>query len=259
MSESVHAVVAKGPPGQHHETGNVSHHRHPHHQHGNHRPSPISGRHQNALLEEADDEDDDIDIIGKFGQNNTPSFVMTGASNSAGGGSNSYLLSSAPFSSLTMSNVNANYRLLDNQNVPTTPTSTRFDPNPILSGEPQLSHRTRHLSQDYSALKREEQQQQQSQPTSRHQSRGSIFDSQTAIAQEWATEENFTPGRDRLRRALRYYFMSPWDKWRIKGRFPWKLLFQIVKIIFVTSQLIIFGSNVTDYKSADNSMVSMHL
>lgn len=30
---------------------------------------------------------------------------------------------------------------------------------------------------------------------------------------EWATEGHFAPARDRLRRALRYYFMSPIDKW----------------------------------------------
>ena len=49
--------------------------------------------------------------------------------------------------------------------------------------------------------------------------------------------------------------MSPIDKWRIKGRFPWKLLLQVVKIILVTTQLVLFGNNVTQYRAADSSMV----
>jgi len=72
---------------------------------------------------------------------------------------------------------------------------------------------------------------------------------------EWRTEQGYEQPRDRLRRALRYYFMSPIDKWYIKGRFPWKLFFQVIKIVIVTIQVILFGSNVTLYKSNNLSQV----
>ena len=82
-------------------------------------------------------------------------------------------------------------------------------------------------------------------------------DNDNPIVDEWHTESIYEQARDRLRRALRYYFMSPMDKWYIKGRFPWKLLFQVVKIIFVTFQVILFGSNVTLYKSNNISQVCL--
>ncbi|XP_036097055.1 mucolipin-1 isoform X2 [Molossus molossus] len=44
-----------------------------------------------------------------------------------------------------------------------------------------------------------------------------------------------------LRRRLKYFFMSPCDKFRAKGRKPFKLMLQVVKILVVTVQLILFG------------------
>lgn len=44
-----------------------------------------------------------------------------------------------------------------------------------------------------------------------------------------------------LRRRLKYFFMSPCDKFRAKGRKPCKLMLQVVKILVVTVQLILFG------------------
>uniref|UniRef100_UPI00398F16FA mucolipin-1a n=1 Tax=Pristiophorus japonicus TaxID=55135 RepID=UPI00398F16FA len=46
---------------------------------------------------------------------------------------------------------------------------------------------------------------------------------------------------EELRRKLKYFFMSPCDKYRAKGRKPFKLLVQIIKLIAVTAQLILFG------------------
>ncbi|KAG8195843.1 hypothetical protein JTE90_008536 [Oedothorax gibbosus] len=46
-----------------------------------------------------------------------------------------------------------------------------------------------------------------------------------------------------LKRRLKYFFMNPIEKWRCKGKFPWKLLLQVVKIIFVTIQLCVFGTD----------------
>ncbi|XP_074511730.1 mucolipin-1b isoform X1 [Sebastes fasciatus] len=44
-----------------------------------------------------------------------------------------------------------------------------------------------------------------------------------------------------LRRQLKYFFMSPCDKYHAKGRKPFKLGLQLLKIIIVTVQLVLFG------------------
>uniref|UniRef100_A0A671PWP8 Mucolipin-3-like n=1 Tax=Sinocyclocheilus anshuiensis TaxID=1608454 RepID=A0A671PWP8_9TELE len=42
-------------------------------------------------------------------------------------------------------------------------------------------------------------------------------------------------------RKLKYFFMNPCDKYKARGRKPWKLILQIVKIAVVTIQLVLFG------------------
>ena len=64
-----------------------------------------------------------------------------------------------------------------------------------------------------------------------------------------------TRSRDKLRRQLKYYFMSPIDKWRAKGRIPYKLCLQIFKIVLVTIQLIVFGIDMSDYMTLEANMV----
>uniref|UniRef100_A0A3Q3AER2 Mucolipin TRP cation channel 1b n=1 Tax=Kryptolebias marmoratus TaxID=37003 RepID=A0A3Q3AER2_KRYMA len=44
-----------------------------------------------------------------------------------------------------------------------------------------------------------------------------------------------------LRRKLKYFFMSPCDKYHAKGRKPFKLALQLLKIVIVTTQLVLFG------------------
>uniref|UniRef100_A0A8C7WX39 Mucolipin extracytosolic domain-containing protein n=1 Tax=Oryzias sinensis TaxID=183150 RepID=A0A8C7WX39_9TELE len=44
-----------------------------------------------------------------------------------------------------------------------------------------------------------------------------------------------------LRRKLKYFFMSPCDKYHAKGRKPFKLGLQLLKILIVTVQLVMFG------------------
>ncbi|KAJ1358660.1 hypothetical protein KIN20_017141 [Parelaphostrongylus tenuis] len=46
---------------------------------------------------------------------------------------------------------------------------------------------------------------------------------------------------ERLRRHLQFFFMNPLEKWRIRRQFPYKLTLQVLKIIFVTLQLILFA------------------
>lgn len=40
-----------------------------------------------------------------------------------------------------------------------------------------------------------------------------------------------------LRDDLKYYFMSPCEKYRARGQIPWKLGVQILKIIMITTQV----------------------
>lgn len=46
---------------------------------------------------------------------------------------------------------------------------------------------------------------------------------------------------DSLRRHLKYFFMNPCQKYRAKRKTPYKLILQIVKVVLVTVQLVMFG------------------
>jgi len=75
---------------------------------------------------------------------------------------------------------------------------------------------------------------------------GNWSGSHTVLEEEEDEEE------EKFRRKLKYFFMNPCDKYTARGRKPWKLLLQILKIAVVTTQvhsqkyrivLIKFGSN----------------
>ncbi|CAL9689212.1 unnamed protein product [Knipowitschia caucasica] len=44
-----------------------------------------------------------------------------------------------------------------------------------------------------------------------------------------------------FRRKLKYFFMNPCEKYAARGRKPWKLMIQVVKIAIITAQLVSFG------------------
>lgn len=44
---------------------------------------------------------------------------------------------------------------------------------------------------------------------------------------------------DCLRRKIKYYFMNPCEKYQARGRKPWKLILQIIKIAIITIQVVI--------------------
>ncbi|ULU02733.1 hypothetical protein L3Y34_002374 [Caenorhabditis briggsae] len=46
---------------------------------------------------------------------------------------------------------------------------------------------------------------------------------------------------ERLRRHLQFFFMNPMEKWKVRRQLPYKLLLQVLKIVFVTMQLILFA------------------
>lgn len=56
----------------------------------------------------------------------------------------------------------------------------------------------------------------------------------TAAAGHWVAAD---PEEECFRRKLKYFFMSPCDKYHAKGRKPYKLILQLLKIIIVTAQV----------------------
>ncbi|KAK9535637.1 hypothetical protein VZT92_008007 [Zoarces viviparus] len=63
----------------------------------------------------------------------------------------------------------------------------------------------------------------------------------TALEGSEAPHKQEEEEEEALRRKLKYFFMSPCDKYHAKGRKPFKLGLQLLKIIIVTVQLVLFG------------------
>ncbi|XP_034035401.1 mucolipin-3 isoform X2 [Thalassophryne amazonica] len=64
-----------------------------------------------------------------------------------------------------------------------------------------------------------------------------------------------------LRRKIKYYFMNPCEKYHARGRKPWKLMLQIIKIAIITVQLVSFGlsnQRVVTFKE-ENLLTFKHL
>ncbi|GAA6082838.1 mucolipin-1b isoform X1 [Tachysurus ichikawai] len=59
------------------------------------------------------------------------------------------------------------------------------------------------------------------------------LDLQGSSLQKEAQEDE----EEALRRKLKYFFMSPCDKYHAKGRKPYKMVLQLIKIIFITIQV----------------------
>ena len=56
----------------------------------------------------------------------------------------------------------------------------------------------------------------------------------TAASGHWVAADQ---EEEAIRRKLKYFFMSPCDKYHAKGRKPYKLILQLLKIIIVTAQV----------------------
>ncbi|XP_047583595.1 mucolipin-3 isoform X1 [Lutra lutra] len=80
------------------------------------------------------------------------------------------------------------------------------------------------------------------------------FNQHTSLSEELLLE-------DQMRRKLKFFFMNPCEKFWARGRKPWKLAIQILKIAAVTIQLVFFGlSNqmVVAFKE-ENTIAFKHL
>lgn len=92
-----------------------------------------------------------------------------------------------------------------------------------------------------------------------------LYDVYEAISPApWADDHQHMEDLDNvecLRRKIKYYFMNPCEKYHARGRKPWKLFLQIIKIAIITIQLVSFGlSNqmVVTFKE-ENLMAFKHL
>lgn len=49
---------------------------------------------------------------------------------------------------------------------------------------------------------------------------------------------SMTPDQvDQIRRRVKFFFMDPWSKFKARQHLPWKMFFQLLKIIIVTVQV----------------------
>ncbi|XP_072294306.1 mucolipin-3 [Eucyclogobius newberryi] len=62
------------------------------------------------------------------------------------------------------------------------------------------------------------------------------YEDYTANGGTWAQQK-----QQSLRRKIKYYFMNPCEKFYARGRKPWKLCLQLIKIVIITIQLVSFG------------------
>ncbi|XP_041320521.1 mucolipin-1-like, partial [Pyrgilauda ruficollis] len=72
--------------------------------------------------------------------------------------------------------------------------------------------------------------------TERLLSRGPGYGTAQAAPVPGQEEEEEEEEEEELRRRLKYFFMSPCDKYRARGRRPVKLALQLAKIVLVTVQ-----------------------
>lgn len=75
------------------------------------------------------------------------------------------------------------------------------------------------------------------------------IDSFTISATNYSTED-----RDAFRRQLKYYFMNPIDKWRSKKKFPWKIVFQMLKLFIVSMQVYFIGKEMSRFITHQSNM-----
>ncbi|XP_074507734.1 mucolipin-3 [Sebastes fasciatus] len=73
----------------------------------------------------------------------------------------------------------------------------------------------------------------------------------------WSAQTLQTKVVEDFRRRLKYFFMSPCEKYTARGRKPWKLMLQILKIAIITVQLVSFGlSNEMMVNFKDENLVT---
>ena len=68
--------------------------------------------------------------------------------------------------------------------------------------------------------------------------------------------DHMHPLSDHFRREMRIFRMNPIEKWRATGKVPWKLGLQAIKIVFVTIQLVVYGTHINRHFTHFESTVA---
>ena len=79
-----------------------------------------------------------------------------------------------------------------------------------------------------------------------------LIDESLSIAPIGRTTAFYT-GRQKLRNDLKNFFMDPFEKYQLRGRLPWKLMWHIFKIVFLTTALLFFGQDKFKLRSVLNA------
>ncbi|XP_073213309.1 mucolipin-2 isoform X2 [Lepidochelys kempii] len=90
---------------------------------------------------------------------------------------------------------------------------------------------------------------------------GYLARGRTLVTRRMMAQPDSDLEEDALKKDLKFYFMNPCEKYRARRQIPWKLGLQILKIVMVTTQLILFGlSNqlVVSFKE-ENTIAFKHL
>lgn len=76
--------------------------------------------------------------------------------------------------------------------------------------------------------------------TSEMEDHGDLYDVCGTTPSSEALEHECLANKEKvesLRRRIKYYFMNPCEKYHARGRKPWKLLLQLIKIAIITIQV----------------------
>lgn len=56
---------------------------------------------------------------------------------------------------------------------------------------------------------------------------------------------------EHLKKDLKFYFMNPCEKYRARRQIPWKLGLQILKIVMVTTQVLLFFKKIKQRRNTE--------
>uniref|UniRef100_A0A0K0EZJ6 PKD_channel domain-containing protein n=1 Tax=Strongyloides venezuelensis TaxID=75913 RepID=A0A0K0EZJ6_STRVS len=92
-------------------------------------------------------------------------------------------------------------------------------------------------------------------PSSKVPSNDSIINYESLITQLDEEKRNYAT---KLRYQLQFHFLDPIKKYKVRKQLPWKLMLQIMKILFVTIQLVLFAElRVTHVEFLDDTATVM--
>ena len=78
-------------------------------------------------------------------------------------------------------------------------------------------------------------------------------ESQSESISSFGRSTMFYNQRHQLRTSLKNFFMTPFEKYRSRGRVPWKLIFHLLKLLCLTMLLLLFGQDKCQLRTVLNA------